>query len=377
MADAGIFIIHPALAPYRVDIFNSIGTLGRVDLLFLLKNPISQGFDQTTLLSQLKLEPSFLDGQVRLFKLAIPKGILRQIRAAKPDVVIATEFSISTVIAAVGRMMGLGYKLVVLTDDNEHSLPMDWPRRFIRRLLMPQIDGWIFISRAARDSHPGHIPGQPSAVVPIIRKEDRYRNELVSAEASVRGLIEKHSLAGKRVLLFVGRLVGLKRLDLIIQAFARAAAAVPDAVFVVVGAGPMLEELQQVAEQCGVADKVIFVGRQEGPELAAWYRIGQLLALFSTSERYGAVVNEALLAGMPALVSYFAGACDLVHDGVNGAIIDPFNIEANAAAMVEWLGKASPLADTAPMRESRMITTFDDGVGQLKALFDQLTDISP
>ena len=93
----------------------------------------------------------------------------------------------------------------------------------------------------------------------------------------------------------------------------------------------------------------------------AWYLLGQLLVLASDSETYGAVVNEALLAGMPVVCSSAAGAAELIRDGHNGHVFEPHDVAALSDRMALWLQQAAPLGDgPVPRHESLMPQPFEE-----------------
>ena len=65
------------------------------------------------------------------------------------------------------------------------------------------------------------------------------------------------------------------------------------------------------------------MGRKEGDELLAWYNIADIFVLPSVQEAFGAVTNEALLAGCYTFVSEKAGSSSIIHSGFNGEIFNP------------------------------------------------------
>jgi glycosyltransferase involved in cell wall biosynthesis len=134
-------------------------------------------------------------------------------------------------------------------------------------------------------------------------------------------------------------------------------------VLALVGDGPERERLERQAAAVAPG-RVIFAGRQEGEALAAWYRLGTAFALPSVHEPFGAVVNEALLAGLPVVCSDRAGARVLVSDGRNGAVVDAGQPGALDAALLAWLGDGSPVAAAQPgaLRTSLMTSTFEQAV---------------
>lgn len=134
-----------------------------------------------------------------------------------------------------------------------------------------------------------------------------------------------------------------------------------------VGDGPERAALEARAAARAAArapGRVIFAGRLEGEALSAWYRCGTVFGLASSHEPYGAVVNEALLAGLPAVVSDRAGSQALVAPGRNGAVVDAADPAALDAALLGWLSREPPLDEPhlAAPRPSRMETTFDAAV---------------
>ncbi len=97
-------------------------------------------------------------------------------------------------------------------------------------------------------------------------------------------------------------------MDKLIHAFKETLQTHPDAVFVIVGDGPEKVKYGELANNYGISDKVLFAGRFEDVALYAWYLVAGCFALPSTFERFGAVINEALLAGVPTLCSSIEGA---------------------------------------------------------------------
>ena len=102
------------------------------------------------------------------------------------------------------------------------------------------------------------------------------------------------------------------------------------AVLVFVGDGVEQDTLQR--EAAGSA-RILFLGRLSGPDLMAWYNLADVLVLPSVQEAFGAVVNEALVAGCPVAVSERAGSAFLVKDGQNGAAFNPESVPEITAAL--------------------------------------------
>jgi glycosyltransferase involved in cell wall biosynthesis len=122
--------------------------------------------------------------------------------------------------------------------------------------------------------------------------------------------------------LFVGKLVRLKRLDLLILAFQELDD--PNAHLIIVGSGPLEEEYKALVAN---HKNIHFLGFQNQSTLPNYYQLGDVLCLPSSSETWGLVANEAIAAGLALLVSSKAGcAIDLVEEGGNGFTFQSDNI---------------------------------------------------
>jgi glycosyltransferase involved in cell wall biosynthesis len=117
--------------------------------------------------------------------------------------------------------------------------------------------------------------------------------------------------------LFAGASIHRKGFDLLLEAFARVAAAVPDARLRVVG--PRGDSAHLLAKHAALPVEAAGPTDQRG--LAAEFRRSDCLVLPSRNDSYAMVVTEALAAGLPVIVSEMVGAKDLVREGKNGWIV--------------------------------------------------------
>jgi glycosyltransferase involved in cell wall biosynthesis len=120
--------------------------------------------------------------------------------------------------------------------------------------------------------------------------------------------------------------------------------------------------LESLVSNLGIRDKVVFRGLVGYQELPGIYGMAQAFVHASTTEQWGLVVNEAMAAGLPVLVSARCGCVsDLVIDGVNGFTFDPLNAGEIAEKMLlvhrgvsflQRMGQnsASIIADWGPKR---------------------------
>jgi glycosyltransferase involved in cell wall biosynthesis len=121
-------------------------------------------------------------------------------------------------------------------------------------------------------------------------------------------LIRRLGVAGKEVLLYVGRVAGNKRVDLLVEALAKLKGDHPNAVLLVVGdhnSNPAFNEvtakIRARALQLGVEKDVIFTGRVD--DLPAYYRLATVYTSASLHEGFGVPLIEAMASGVPVVAS--------------------------------------------------------------------------
>jgi len=136
-------------------------------------------------------------------------------------------------------------------------------------------------------------------------------------------------------LVFVGRLSPVKRVDLFLEAVAKAAARLPRLSAVVVGDGAERALLETLARRLGLEHTVRFAGVQV--DVGPWLARARALVLTSDSEGLPLSVMEAMTAGLPVIASHVGDLPDLVEDGVNGFLVRERTAEAFAEKIVAVL----------------------------------------
>ncbi|APZ43483.1 glycosyltransferase family 4 protein [Acidihalobacter ferrooxydans] len=148
------------------------------------------------------------------------------------------------------------------------------------------------------------------------------------------------------VFLSVCRLVEKKGVDHALRAFARIARRRPEVRYLVAGQGEDEPRLRDIAEQEGIADRVVFAGRVEEADLPACYRTGDVFVMPNRrlpngdTEGFGLVFLEANAAGLPVIAGRDGGSVDAVRDAYNGLVVEGASVDAVEAAMLRLLDDA-------------------------------------
>jgi sugar transferase (PEP-CTERM/EpsH1 system associated) len=140
---------------------------------------------------------------------------------------------------------------------------------------------------------------------------------------------------GARVIGTVGRLTPVKCQDLLLRAFARVREAVPGAHLIIVGDGPLKQELEGLAGELGVAGAAHFLGYQAEPQRYA--QLFDVFALTSASEGIPQALLEASAAGIPAVASRVGGIPEVIEDGRTGWLFPPGDVAALTRGILRFL----------------------------------------
>ena len=161
---------------------------------------------------------------------------------------------------------------------------------------------------------------------------------------SAEQLKKELDLAGKRVIVSVGRLVHRKGQDTLVEALPEIVSAFPDAHLLFVGVGPHLEYIHKRAIQLNVLQHISFVGRVQYSELPRFISVGEIFAMPSRSrlaglevEGLGIVYLEASACELPVIGGLSGGAPDAVLEGETGFAVDGLNPSAVAAGVIRLL----------------------------------------
>ncbi len=166
----------------------------------------------------------------------------------------------------------------------------------------------------------------------IVTPSESARDEIVSLlgipsrqiDVVHNGLRPEFRAGGVRTshpsVLAVGRLVPVKRHDLLVRAAAVARRTVPDLTLTIVGEGYEREHIDAVIRDLDAEGWVELVGRVPQTELVRRYQEAWVAASASAREGWGLSLTEAAACGTPAVATAIAGHADAVHDGRSGLL---------------------------------------------------------
>ena len=202
---------------------------------------------------------------------------------------------------------------------------------YIRKFVYKHADATINYASCAYDILPSYGVNKDKIFVtyntPNTESLIRLREKVLSAPP----LLEK-----KQRILHIGRLVKWKRVDLLIDAYAKICPNYPDSELTIIGNGPEMENLQYRAENLGLTGRGVFVGAIYDP-----FTLGQYMhesSIYVLAGMGGLSINEAMCYSLPVICSVCDGTeKDLIQDGVNGYYFESGNADSLAKSIEHLL----------------------------------------
>ncbi len=264
----------------------------------------------------------------------LPLALVRYLRRNRPDALMAAMWPL-TVLAPISRALS-GHRCKVLVSEH-NSLSVQygtWGR--VHNLLMRSsmalgyriADVRVGVSAGVvKDvAQLAWLPVNSFEVIhnPVARRAEPGHLALGAVQALWRGS------PGARILA-VGTFKVQKNYPLLLRAFARLTK-LPEARLMLLGTGAGESAMRALADDLGIADRVIFAGFHRDP--TPFYRTADLFVLSSNYEGFGNVIVEALASGTPVVSTDCpSGPSEILEAGRYGTLVPVGDVEALANAI--------------------------------------------
>src|SRR5262245_38565989 len=272
-------------------------------------------------------------------------AILDRLRKGRFDVAVIPGWSMPTSVAAAMACRGRRIPYVTFSETHDRSPRPAWLRMTKKVALRPIVAGasaWLATGTLSERFLAAHGADRAR----IFRFANTPDVDAVAAQAGAaraRRGETRASLgvpADAVVALFVARLIGAKDPATLLEAQALLEGKGGAPWLVLVGDGAEAGALRELASQRALR-QVVFAGTREPKDLPAIYAAADLFVLPSRHEPWGVVVNEAMAAGLPVVLSDRVGAAeDLLVDGSNGRLVPAGDAARLVAAIGEIAGDA-------------------------------------
>jgi glycosyltransferase involved in cell wall biosynthesis len=200
---------------------------------------------------------------------------------------------------------------VFVSDRSQPDKSLGWFHDNLRHWLYSGAEGLICQTERAKE---------------IFLSKNRHTNIAVIGNPIKNYNAIKSAVQREKNVLMVGRLIGSKHQDKLIEMFAKVSA--PEWKLIIVGYDHLkqhnLVRLQALAKDLGVEQRVIFSGKQDNVEEI--YLKSSIFAFTSSSEGFPNAIGEAMSAGLPVVAfDCVAGPSEIITDGYNGFLVPLFD----------------------------------------------------
>ena len=268
----------------------------------------------------------------------INPGIWRALTIFRPDAVVVHGFATVTCLLAIlwARFHRVPYLLrgdSNILNEADPSRRRNRLRAWYLRWLVRNAKTYPAIGELNRRFWISH-GADPERIlfVPYGVDTEYFRKQSELWRARRIELRRENDWTQGYLLLYVGRLVHQKRVDVLIEAMRKLEETRKDIALLIVGDGV---DHPQLAKRAGGLKNIYFLGFKDRPELPRYYAVADVFVLPSEVEPWGMVVAEALACRLPVITTRKVGAAwDLIREGRNGYVV-PENDPAALAVAID------------------------------------------
>ena len=363
-----VAIITNIPAPYRVDFFDYLKNNYK-EYEFIVIYSSANEDNRSWEMEKEKLESSiFLESKTIKIKnnfdpkyIHIPWGVGKVLKKIAPDVVVASEYN-PTVIQALSYCKRKKIPFVSWTDGTLFSeRNINFVQKFLRKYVIANASSYIASSTKSKE-----------AQIAYGASEEKCHISLLTVD--VNKYIQEPQGKGNGKILCVGRLENLKGIDLLLKALKNVR---EEFELYLAGDGDAEQSLKELTKELELTERVHFLGQLGRNELLKHYADSDLFILPTRQDCFALVILEAMCSGLPIICSKYAeGAPDMIEEGENGYIIDPYDEKAFSECIESVLG-ASGLQNEMKKKSDQMIEKFrfeNVAKGYLEAIEDGLRE---
>lgn len=317
-----IAIVTNKPAPYRVALFDYIKKNYKdycITVVYHTRKDVNRSWhiDDSLICTDVFLNTYdiTLKGRFDKWVIRFPKGVWKAFKIIKPEIVVISEYGpVSLAVMTWCRLHRVKY---ISWTDGTYAFEkgISKVQKLARHLIIRHASAFIASSTESKKNQ--MMYGAP--------EEKIYLSFLTVDTQKLYYIREKYD---NKKLLYVGRLVEIKGIDLLLQAMAKTTRT--EVSLTIVGDGIEEDKLRKSVQVLGLDSRVRFIGFVEGEELHRYYQECDIFILPSRLEPFGLVVLEAMCNCMPVICSQYAGCIpDLINEKT-GVVVNPYNTDRMA-----------------------------------------------
>jgi glycosyltransferase involved in cell wall biosynthesis len=300
-------------------------------------DPSIPGADVIQIVGEMKsLEVTKTQGYSRRLMLVSP-GIIGELIKFKPDIIFAQAYSLWTLLALLLKPWGKWRFIIIYDGSSPNSDFRDSQlRSWFRRVMSRYADAFVANSYGARDYLIEAVGAKPESVFTrtyLVPDAQTLQQSLKNPANQSTNSREK-----RPVFLYVGRITPRKGLNVLLEACAiLQSQGYQDYSLLIIGTGEQQAELEVFIKDHNLESQVKWIGWVEYGNLGAYFQQADVFVFPTFEDIWGMVALEAMVFGKAVICSKWAGASEMVIDGKNGYIFDPYNSQELASVMYRFI----------------------------------------
>lgn len=326
-------VLFNQLGPYHVARLNALQAGGHfgddVVVIELARQGSAYAWNKVETPDSFRRVTLLEDGSPHIYNgRVVARLVERALEREQPPCVAIPNWASSPALSALNWCQKAGVPAVVMTD----SQACDRRRTFVGESIKKRIVRLFSTGLAAGKPHAeylrrlGMMPERIFNGCDVV--DNRYFAEKADAARASAEDTRRRLRLPEKYFLASNRFVPKKNLLRMLEAYARYRIRAGSEAWklVMLGNGELKAQIEKRRHDLGLEMDVLMHGFQQIDALPAYYGLASCFVHASTVEQWGLVVNEAMAAGLPVLVSNRCGCvADLVKDGCNGFSFDPYD----------------------------------------------------
>jgi glycosyltransferase involved in cell wall biosynthesis len=302
-------------APYRMRFFNSLGRSVNLRVIYeaeYAKN-IKFSFDSVKSLNhdQIFLKRGVIREKIPNFR------ILKYLIKHDFDILVLTNYAYATEL--IGFVYARLKKINYVIEEDGNRIKENEPKLiyFIKKWLISGASYYLSPSKNT-DIFFEHYGADPSKIT-------RYPFTSVSMDDIPTDYYQKKKTNEKIVFLYVGRIIHLKGVDVLVNAFNKATESISNIELKIIGDSPDAEYLKKITES--IKSDIKIIDFMQTKELKLEYAKADVFVFPTRYDPWGLVINEAISMGLPIISSNNSKAAqELILHGTNGLLYEPEDV---------------------------------------------------
>ncbi|MBW4538625.1 MAG: glycosyltransferase family 4 protein [Myxacorys chilensis ATA2-1-KO14] len=258
------------------------------------------------------------------------QSLIKTLERVQPDAIAIMGYFRPSMLMALMWGAWTGKARILFSATKEDDAPRRWWQEQVKRTILKQFQAALVGGNPQKRylTKLGMLPEQIVVGYNVVGNDAFHPSKIRSLPPPI----------ARPFFLSINRFIPKKNLSNLISAYAAYSQQAGSQAWdlVLCGDGQLRPQLEQQIAELGLSDRIHLPGFLQQDELLPYFAHAGCFVHASTQEQWGLVVNEAMAAGLPVLVSNRCGCFeDLVIEGINGWGFDPDNIEQMTGLMVK------------------------------------------